>query len=338
MSDLLKAEGVPAQPKARGRRLLTAVVATTAAAAMLAACGSDESASGEGDDLVKINVGVMPLAAVGPVYLGIENGFFEEVGLEVTPKQAQGGAALIPAVLSGDMEFAYGNNVSVLTASSQGLPVRIVANGNDESAEREDAQSTVVSASGSSIETAADLAGKTIAVNTLNNVGDVTIKAALEKEGVDVSDLKFLELGFPDMLPALERGDVDAVWLVTPFTEMAEAAGAQVVLHPFYDTKPGLSIASYFTSEKYAAENPEVVKKFVEGINKSMEYAMAHPEELRAVVKEFTQIPEDVLAVMPLPEFSTPLPTESLELTGELMAKYKITPQAPSLDELLWTE
>jgi NitT/TauT family transport system substrate-binding protein len=323
-------------PARRSRRQLGIVGVVLLCCALLAGCGSKSEASGSSGGLTKVDVGVLPLAAVAPVYLGIDKGFFKEEGLQVTPKQAQGGAALIPAVLSGDMQFAYVNNTSVVLAQSKGLPVQVVANGNDEATDVANANSTVVTRKGSPIKKPADLAGKTIAVNTLNNVGDMTIKASLERHGVDVSGLKFLELPFPDMMPALERGSVDAVWLVTPFTETAAQAGAQVVLRPFYETKPGLSIASYMTSKKYAAQNPKVVAAFARAMDKSEQYAQAHEDELRAAVSKFTTIPDAVLKVMPLPEFSTELPRDSLELTAELMAKYKMVDKAPKVEDLLW--
>jgi NitT/TauT family transport system substrate-binding protein len=71
-------------------------------------------------------------------------------------------------------------------------------------------------------------------------------------------------------------------------------------------------------------------------MNKSEQYAQAHEDELRAAVSKFTTIPDAVLKVMPLPEFSTELPRDSLELTAELMAKYKMVDKAPKVEDLLW--
>jgi len=315
-------------------RRSTATLLTFLLVALASACGSTPTSSS--NTPVKINVGVMPLAAVAPVYLGIDKGFFQREGLEVVPKQAQGGAALIPAVLSGDMQFAYGNNVSAIIANSKDLPIRVIANGNDESTQQKNANSTVVSNNDSDINKPSDLAGKTISVNTLDNVGEVTIKAALEKHEVDVSQIKFVELGFPDMLAALEQDNVDAAWLVTPFTEQAQDAGKKIILRPFYDTKPGLSIASYFTSKEFIDKDPKTVHKFADAINKSMAYAEDHPKELRAAVREFTDIPDDALNTMPLPEFSTNMPTNDLTMVANLMEKYDIINDVPSLDDLIW--
>ncbi|MGW3614699.1 ABC transporter substrate-binding protein [Micromonospora sp. NPDC005163] len=316
------------KPKWFALLAVATVVATTA-------CGSGGDERSEGDQTVKIDVGGLPLAALAPLYLGIDKGFFADEGLEVTPQQAQGGAALLPAVVSGDMEFAYSNTASLITASVKGLPVQIVANGNDETNDIKKASSTVVSKGGGPIRQPADLAGKTIAVNTLNNVGDITIKAALEKSGVDISGLKFVELPFPDMLPALEAGRVDAVWLVTPFTQTAKDAGHQEVLRPFFDTQPGLNIATYFTSQRYAKEHPDVVAGFVRAMNKSLTYTNDHPDELRAAVKTYAKIPDDVLGKMPLPEFPAEIDVPDIELTAELMRKYGIIDKLPDFKRLV---
>ena len=58
------------------------------------------------------------------------------------------------------------------------------------------------------MKTPKDLEGKTIAVNTLNNICGVTINATLEEKGVDVSTLKYTEVPFPEMVAALEKGRV----------------------------------------------------------------------------------------------------------------------------------
>ena len=138
-----------------------------------------------------------------------------------------------------------------------------------------------------------DLEGKTIAVNTLNNVCEVTIKASLEKKGVDVSKLKFSEVPFPDMNAALEAKRVDGACAVEPFVSQGKAGKAKGI-DPFYvNTAPDLTVATYFTSKQYAEQNPDVIKRFVKAMNKSLEYAQSHPDEVRQVLTEYTEIPPD---------------------------------------------
>lgn len=312
------------------------VAAVLAAAVALGACGGDDESSGSSSSkTTKIDVGVLAISALAPVYLGIDKGFFADEGLEVVPHTSEGGAALLPSVVSGELDFAYSNNVSLLIAAVRGLPIQIVTNGADESDDKSETNSVLVSRKGSAIRRPKDLEGKEIAVNTLKNVGDITIKAALEKRGVDVSKLRFVEVPFPEMIAALEAGRVDAVWLVSPFSEQAVAAGHQVLARPFYDTKPGLTIATYFTSKRLAQEDPEVVDRFVRAMNRSIEYTSTHPAEFRRITLTFTKIPESVVKAMPQNALSTKVDRGELQLTAELMRKYGLIDKMPDLDELI---
>jgi NitT/TauT family transport system substrate-binding protein len=77
----------------------------------------------------KLKFGVIPIADVAPLYLGIEKGFFEEDSLEIEPVLAEGGAAIVPAVVSGADQIGFSNTTSLLIASSKGLPVQIISHG-----------------------------------------------------------------------------------------------------------------------------------------------------------------------------------------------------------------
>jgi NitT/TauT family transport system substrate-binding protein len=325
------------------RRYLTVLVAVALALFALSACGGDDGggdeAAGGGTSAsagpTTVKVGVLPLGAVAPLYLGKEKGFFEEENLQVEPQIAQGGAAIVPAVASGEYEFGYSNNVSLLIASTKGLPLRIVTEGNQEAETVEGATDAIVVKENSDIRRPEDLAGKTIGVNTLQNIGDVAIKTALENRGVEVSNIKLVEVPFPEMVAAVDAGRIDAGWVVEPFVQQAKAQDMRVIVHPFFETAPRLSLGTYFTSERYANENPEVVERFERAMNRSLEYAQEHPDEVRQISTEFTEIPPAVAEKMALPYFSSEINVESLELTAEQMEKYGLTEEKPDVSKLL---
>ena len=77
----------------------------------------------------KVKIGLIPIADVAPVFVGIKQGYFKEQGIELEPQFAAGGAAITPAVLSGDFDIGFSNTVSLLIAASKGLPVQIVSQG-----------------------------------------------------------------------------------------------------------------------------------------------------------------------------------------------------------------
>jgi len=82
------------------RQLGLATMLVLLSALVGASCGGGDDDGGGGQGMTSVRVGVIPITAVAPVYLGVEQGFFKREGLRVEPVPAQGGAAIVPAVQS----------------------------------------------------------------------------------------------------------------------------------------------------------------------------------------------------------------------------------------------
>jgi NitT/TauT family transport system substrate-binding protein len=301
------------------RRTLAALVLVLT----MLGCGDDDGDVAESEGgRSQITVGVIPIADVAPAYLGIDKGFFREEGLDVKLQPIEGGAAVIPAVAKGDVQFAFGNAVSLAFAQQRGIDFQYVTEGVQGGSSEEDSTNGLLVHKDSDIRTPEDLAGKTFAVNTLNSLGEVTIKTALEKEGVDISGLKFVEVPFPDMLPALERRQFDVAWATEPFISAALAAGHRKILDPMVGTHPRLTLAAYFAAADFIEENPEVVAKFRRAMNRSLDYAAAHEAEAREAIKRNTEIPPEVVDKMPLPHWTSELNAESIRVLLRQCEKY----------------
>jgi ABC-type nitrate/sulfonate/bicarbonate transport system substrate-binding protein len=332
----------PNPPTRRRRSAFALLVALVAAALTLAACGGDDDSGGGGGGSsseaakpANLTVGVIPIADVAPLYVGIKKGFFKEQNLNITPKLAEGGAAITPAVLSGDFQIGFSNNVSLLIAASKDLPVQMISQGVLGGKDKSEAWADLLVLKDGPIKNGKDLEGKTIAVNTLKNICEVTIKASLQKEGVDVNKLKWIEVPFPDMNAALDAKRVDGACVVEPFVSQGTAGKARGI-DPFYvNTAPDLSVATYFTSKQYAEQNPEVVDRFVTTINKSLDYAQSHPDETRAVLTEYTQIPAAAAKTIKLPIWRSDLQTDTIELLSKLSKQYGLIEKQPDLNTLI---
>jgi NitT/TauT family transport system substrate-binding protein len=320
-----------------------ATLLAIAAALLVAACGGsgdtesgdDESAS-EGETTT-LTVGVIPIADVAPLYVGIDQGFFADEGLEIDPQLASGGAVIVPSVVSGDFQIGFSNTTSLLIAASEGLPLQIVAQGVLGGAEAKEgvAWDGVLVPKDSSIKELSDLEGKTVAVNTLNNVGPLTINTALDKAGVDYESVKYTEVEFPDMVGALGQGRVDAAWVVEPFLSQGVAEGDVPLLYPYEETAKNLTVATWFTTSDYADENPDVVDAFVRAINKSNEYAAQNPDAVRKALPEYTEIPPEAAEQITLPVWDSDLNLPTIETTAQLAEDYGYLDQPVAVDDVI---
>jgi NitT/TauT family transport system substrate-binding protein len=317
------------------RTRLASLITIVALAAATAGCGGSNSSSDSGKPgaVDKIKAGVIPIVDVAPIYLGKAQGFFSKRNIDLTLEQAQGGAAIVPAVVSGQYQFGFSNVVSLMLAQSKNVPIKVVANGNNATADpKKDFGMVVVK--DPAITSGKDLAGKTVATNTLKNIVDTTVKQIVRKDGGDPTQVKFVELAFPDMAAALDGGRVQAIFVVEPFLSAALAKGWHTV-GSFADVEPNLTISGYFTSQQEIAKNPDLVSRFTEAMKESLAYADAHPDAVRQVVTTYTTIKSDVAAKMTLPKYSTDINKASLDKLSSLMVGDGLLQQPADTAKLL---
>jgi NitT/TauT family transport system substrate-binding protein len=298
----------------------------------VAACG-DDGGSAEGGGPAQVSV--QDTAGVPSAFLqyGVDQGFFEDHELEVEVTPSQGGATVVPAVVSGDTDIAGSNLVSVLLAQAKDIPVKIIAPGTFVRGKRSQDFSAIIAAGDGDIRSPQDLEGKTLAVNTLENVAELTAKASLAKQGVDVSEIELAEVDFPDMNGALSEGRVDAAFQIEPFVSLAVAEGHRIIDRPYVGTKPGLQIGCYFTSEQYLSENEDVVDRFQQGVADTAAAISKNPAAFREFLPEAAEIPPPAAQKAILPAWKADNDQASLDVTAELMARYGVVDEKPDTSD-----
>ncbi len=270
----------------RGSFLGLATVAGAVAA--LALLGG--SAASAPQQTVTITLNTLPIANGLPLDLGIKQGFFQRQGIEIKKVVLQSGNDIVLALSNRSGEIGYVGYVPAMIARTQGIPATIVAASDVEGTSVEDNWQNIMVKGDSSIRTPADLAGKTIAVNALKGVGEVMIRAALKKRGVNPSSIRLLAMPFPTMRTALRNGQVDAIWAPEPFVSQAlNLDGARIVMAPGPVLGRFWPIGCYVALNDWVTKNPALARKFRTAINQSLAYAQSHPSEIRALLPSGTQ-------------------------------------------------
>lgn len=313
------------------------VTTAIALALSLTACGGDSEATGsDNEELREVTIGLLSIAPSVGVAYGIEHGIFEEHGFDVNYEISSAGAAMLPAVSAGQLDFGVGNPLSVTTAVDQGLDMKIIAGYSHSLAEGDDVGGVVTRAD-SGIETWSDLEGKTTAVNAVKTLGDLTIMHLAEEDGADPAALNFSEMGFADMPAQLERGNTDAVWIPVPFlTELIADENNRLVGYSFQETDPGMATMVTFTSGQLATEDPEMVADFSEAMTEALAAAEADQEGSRELLVEFLDIPDEAAQKLVLERLSGELNREQLMFMVNLADRYDFIDQAPTDDELFF--
>lgn len=307
-----------------------------AAALAVTGCGGDDGGGGGADRSGATRIAVSETAGVPAnfVAFGIHKGFFRRHRLEIDLQTAQGGAATVPALVSGKVQVGGSNVVSLLIAASKGLPIEVIAPGTSAHGAGERDFGALMVPKDSRVRDVADLAGRTVAVNTLNNIAEVVVKASLQRSGVDPSRVRLAEVDFPEMGPALAKGDVDAAFMIEPFVT-ADRDNARIIDYSYVTTEPHLQVGAYAVSREYARRNAETVSAFRDAVGDTARHVMANQDEFRRFLSDRAKMPARLAERMELPDFTTELNVDSMRNTARLMRRYGLVDEPVPVDDLV---
>lgn len=262
----------------------------------------------------------MPIVDCAPFFLAQKKGFFADEGLKVEPVMIQGGAEGVPKLKSGALDVSFGNYVSFIQAQASGMKIHIMAEGYQAT----DGLLAVMAPPSSGIEGPEDLAGKTIAVNTLNNVGTLTVKSVLRTYGVDLNSVHFVAVPFPRMIQALRDGDADAAWMVEPFISAAkQALGAYMVLDSASGATEGLPVGGYVTTQRFVKEHPRTAAAFHRAIVRGERLA-ASRSQVEKILPDYTKMDRETVALVGIGRYPTSVDQTRLQRVADLMKEFGI--------------
>ncbi|MFI5954353.1 ABC transporter substrate-binding protein [Cryptosporangium sp. NPDC051539] len=258
-------------------------------------------------------------------------GVFAKHDLKVELVKSTGGSAAVAAVLSGAADLGYVNGYSAINAYNTGFPIEMVAGANTNATPPAKPAQGVFVGTNSPLQSAKDLAGKTIAVNELNGLNQIVTSTWLKQNGVDVSSVRFVALPFSDQVPALLSGKVDAAQL--GYSLLGDNNGKVRSLADPFASAGTVYIATYVASKAFVAKG-DTAKRFHDAMVETMD-ALGKPEntvESFELLSACQKVPADVLEAQPQNAFSPSIDLAALNTMAAQMVEQKILPKKPELD------
>lgn len=216
--------------------------------------------------------------------LAAKLGYFDGTGVTVeTVGYAQGGPASLFALASGDVEIGSAATAAVLNS---------IIGGNDFVAAypsngiNNEVQSVFYVLDDSPIKGIKDIAGKTIAVNTLGAHLDYTIREALHSVDLLTDSAKPVVVPGPQLEQVLRSKQVDIAAFGYWQTTFEGAAKKNGGIRPIFDDTDVLGdIAGGFVvlRRDFIKAHPDAAKTFVEQSQRALDYAREHPEETKKI-------------------------------------------------------
>lgn len=303
-------------------------IAFILAAALLAVPGTLRAA---GPDVV--NLINLPADNSGIVYYAEDLGYFKDAGLDVRISAMTSSPPIISAIAGGAGDVGNAVVGSVAAARERGINVRFIAPAGMYVSTHPTGR--LVVAKDSTIRTAADLNGKTIAVSGLADLTYYGVRAWLDQSGANLASVKFVELPFPAMGPAVAQHRVDAAMVVEPFYTVAKndvkslATPNDVIASRFMAT-------GWIATDAWIASHRDVAARFAAVIRKTALWANAHHRESAQILLRYTKLAPEVAATMTRVDYALTLDPDLLQPPIDAAVKYGGLRPLPA-NELIWT-
>jgi NitT/TauT family transport system substrate-binding protein len=307
------------------RRTMTATLALLAATGVRA-----------GAQAVRTPMVGAPNTSVDQVifYYAQQAGIFAKAGLDVTAAPAPSGSSSLLAVVGGAANVGFSNSFSLSIAHAKGIPVVMIAAGAVYDTNAPLAK--VLVAPDSTIRTAKDLEGKTVAVAGLHDLLSLATTAWLAQGGADPARVRFIEMPAGSMLAALQAKRADAIALYQPFLFAAESTGLRALGKQYDAIAPEFAAGLWFASTAWANEHRDATLRFATALREASVYVNAHFDSLLAMAAGFTKIDIETLRKMPPPRFPPSLTAASIQPVIDTAAKYHELPAAFRAQDMIF--
>jgi NitT/TauT family transport system substrate-binding protein len=254
----------------RGISFAVVVAAVTLASASVAHAADD----------VSVRLNWFAAGYTAPFYVGVEKGFYKDVGLNVTVQEGQGSGPTLGQVAAGRSTFGFADATALVHAASHGAPVKMVA-----LLAKTDGDCVLVK-DASGIKTGADLKGKKYGANAASAIGQL-LPAYLQAVGVDDKSVQRVSIDAANLYAGFLGNQFDGMEALD-YDEPPrfEAQGVKVSCLVYADKGVRLVGPGIVTSGDMVKNKPDVVRRFVAASLKAYEYSYAHPQETADIAKK----------------------------------------------------
>jgi NitT/TauT family transport system substrate-binding protein len=281
-----------------------------------------------------INVGSIPLDSIGTVYYAQDLGYFKNAGLTVNLVSIPAGPQGATAVATGALDVSVGPITTIAAAHLRGVDLKFIAP--DSIAAPQTRTDVLMVAIDSPIRGGADLNGKTIGISALKSMQQVSAMAWVDKHGGDAQSVKFIEIPFPQMGPALAQKRCDAINAVEPFATSFKDV-ARLLGDVLDGIAPTFMELGYYSTPTWLQANPTVAARFVSAIREASVWANSHQKESAAILVKYAKLDPTVAASMARATYgTTPLSPAMMQPVIDASLKYGAIDKSFPASELIW--
>ena len=284
--------------------------------------------------LVPIRIGTSLSDPFLEPYYGLDQGFFSSNGLNADVQALSNGAAIMAALLGGSLDVGNTDLIQLANAYNRGADVAVIGAG----AIYDSSKPTISLCvnKNSPYNTAKDLEGQTIAVPNLKSTGGIAISEWLVRSNVDLTKIKFFEMLFSEMGPALTAGRVAAALNGEPFLTDAKN-DIRRIANPYDYVAKNFYTGVWYGRKSWLNANAATGKAFVKGLYTTANWANTHQADSAVIAAKLTKLDVQKVRSFVRNTFATSLDAKYAQPLLDLALKYKLIEKPTQARDLFWS-
>ena len=219
-----------------------------------------------------VSIGMVRLPTA--VFIALDQGYFAAEGLNVTPVFSQNGAEIVPALATGKIDVALASpGAALFNALALGVDAKIVADcwvaprtpGTNDYAFIDARKDLAPNGNFK----ARDAKGLTFAITAHGQMTELFAAAYLQSAGLSLSDVRLVELPFPEMEAAMRNHAIDLASSIEPYPTLGARSGASVKVAGITTLMPGYVQAVLMYGNRIATTKRDVGVRFMRAYNRA---------------------------------------------------------------------
>lgn len=223
--------------------------------------------------------------ASGPLWTAYEEGYFKQVGLDMTLTNIPSTSRAIDALLSGDAQFSNTDPQTMLQADEAGADLKLIVGMENRLVFSVYSQPNITSPE--------DLKGKNLGITRAGSSTYTAALQALKLWGLSQNDVTLLPLSqVPAILAGLQAKQVDAGIVSPPTSIQAHDLGYHLLMDLAKDG-PNYPSVGVSARQSFIQNNPETVRRFVRGYALGLHRFMTDKETAKKDMNKYLQLSDD---------------------------------------------
>ena len=230
-----------------------------------------------------------------PLYVAIEKGYFKDENIDLTLVTGFGADKTMTAVISGEADIGFMGSEASVYMYSEGASDYVV----NFAQLTQRAGNFLVARQDNEHFQWADLKGKTVLGGRKGGMPEMVFEYILKENGLDPEkDLTIIQnIDFGSTAPAFADGRGDFTIEFEPGATSLESEGKGHVIASLGKDSGYVPYTAFSAKKSYLKENPDVIQRFTNALQKGMDYVRSHsPSETASVIKP--QFPETTLEMI----------------------------------------